>query len=162
MAQRIRQTRPEFFRDNVTGRLPVKYREFFRSLFHMANDYGIGPCDLGEIQANIYPLCPDIDEHYIKECLDYLEEKAIRDNGVPLLVRFEAISKNWFLIPTFRRHQGGKGEEKSGYPNPPGWVFIVDKDAPKKKKGIWIPNELIDSEFGAQYIGITSQEKEFN
>lgn len=127
MAMRIRQTMPAFYSDEVTGKLPIKYADFYRRLWHLCSDLGIGPLSVTEIKAKLYPLCDEVTTDYIEECLDYLEFKVKRRVGEGLIFTYDNGGKDWFLIPTFPRHQAKKnalGTDKSGYPHPIEFILV--------------------------------------
>lgn len=121
MAMRIRQILPPFYTDEITGSLAIKYATFYQRLWHLCSDLGIGPLSVAEIKAKLYPLCEEATLDYIEECLDHLEFKVKRKVGEGLIFTYTNGGKDWFLVPTFPRHQkkhNTLGTDKSGYPPP--------------------------------------------
>lgn len=124
---KMRQTMTSFYADEITGMLPIKYRDFFKSMWHLSNDLGVGPLSIPEIKAKLYPLLAEIDGAYIKDCLNYLEHEIKKENEEGLIFTYTHALKKWFLIPTFPRHQESKqkrGTDRSGYPPPVAFKLV--------------------------------------
>lgn len=127
MSRRIRQTRPEFYTDEITGRLPIPMRDLFRSLWTVCDDRGIGPASPLELKAVLYPGCDEATIDWIEAGLEYLHSESKRADGSGLIVRYSVGGKHWFLIPTFPKFQYSKKADSSSYPAPAGWTLQGDR-----------------------------------
>lgn len=110
---RARKIKPEFFQDVKLAReLSIDQRYFYVGLWVFADDEGRLRPNPRRLLADIFPYDSDIDESWVREALDRLEETG-------RLLRYEVDGLEYGYLTKFLKHQSINRPRPSRFPPPP-------------------------------------------
>jgi len=110
---RTRRIKPEFFEDMKLAReLSIDQRYFYIGLWVFADDEGRLRPNPRRLLADIFPYDYDIDEAWVGQALDRLEETG-------RLLRYEVEGQEYGYLTKFLKHQSINRPRPSRLPPPP-------------------------------------------
>ena len=113
---RIRQIKPEFWKDEDLAELPRELRLFYVGLWSLADRAGILEDRPRWIKAELFPYDFDLSPEDVDGYLDTLAQ-----HPKAFIMRYEVGGKGYIAIPKMPSHQHFHKDERSrNYPPPPG------------------------------------------
>lgn len=123
---RIRQIKPEFWKDEDLAELPRELRLFYVGLWSLADRAGILEDRPRWIKAELFPYDFDLSPEDLDSYLDTLAQ-----HPKAFIIRYEVGGKGYIAIPKMPGHQHfHKDERPRNYPLPPGQHQVSTRQVP--------------------------------